>query len=189
MPLVRPVVSRSQLGEASARAWLQRILTARETRQSYALTCIALWSICFYLIITNFIGGTVEVQGESMVPTLQNGETYMLNRWSYHFRAPRRGELVVIRDPDYADMAIKRVIGLPGERIEIHDAAIFINGVRLNERYLSPQAQTFPARGLSSSAVIPKNHCFVLGDNRRNSLDSRYYGPLHRSQIVGLVAP
>jgi signal peptidase I len=140
-------------------------------------------------MITNFVGGTIEVDGESMVPTLQHGETYMLNRWSYHFRQPRRGELVVIRDPGYTDMAIKRIVGIGGEQVRIHDAAVFIDGVPLKEGYLAPKVQTFPAKGTAASFTIPRNHYFVLGDNRANSLDSRYYGPLHRQQIVGVVSP
>ena len=189
MSLVRSVSTNPRLPGTAGRHWLQTLLTARETRQSYAYTCIALWSLCFYLIITNFVGGTIEVDGESMVPTLHDGEAYLLYRWSYHFRPPRRGELVVIRDPGYTDMAIKRVVAVGGERVEIHDAAVFIDGVRLNEAYIAPKIRTFPAKGTVVSFTIPRNHFFVLGDNRGNSLDSRYYGPLHRQQIVGVVSP
>src|SRR5262245_61765040 len=99
MSLVRVVSTNPHVPSTGSRRWLRALLTARETRQSYAYTCIALWSLCFYLIITNFVGSTIEVDGESMAPTLHSGETYLLNRWSYHFRGPRRGELVVIRDP------------------------------------------------------------------------------------------
>jgi signal peptidase I len=189
MSLVRSVSTNPQLPGMGGPPWLRTLLTARETRQSYVYTCIALWSLCFYLIITNFIGGTIEVDGESMVPTLHNGETYMLNRWSYHFRPPRRGELVVIRDPGYSDLAIKRVVAVGGEHVEIHDSAVFIDGVRLNECYLATKVRTFPAKGTAASFTIPRNHYFVLGDNRSNSLDSRYYGPLHRQLIIGVVSP
>src|SRR4026209_2078764 len=105
MSLVRSVSTNPEFPGMGGRHWLRTLLEARETRQSYAYTCIALWSLCFYLVITNFVGGTIEVDGESMVPTLQNGATYILNRWTFHFRPPRRGELVVIRDPGYTDMA------------------------------------------------------------------------------------
>jgi signal peptidase I len=86
-------------------------------------------------------------------------------------------------------MAIEPVVALSGERLEIHDAAVFINGLPLKEHYLAPHVQTFPAKGTATSLVVPKNHFFVLGDNRANSLDSRYYGPLHRQQIIGVVSP
>ncbi len=189
MSSVRSVSTTPQLPGVGRRHWLRTLLAARETRQSYAYTCIALWSLCFYLIITNFVGGTIEVDGDSMLPTLHHGETYMLNRWSYHFRPPRRGELVVIRDPGYSDLAIKRVVAIGGERVEIHDAVVFIDGRRLEESYLAPKMQTFPAKGTAFSYTIPRNYFFVLGDNRGNSLDSRYYGPLHRQQIIGVVSP
>lgn len=189
MSWVRSVSTNPHLPGKAGGQWLRTLLTARETRQSYAYACIALWSLCFYLIITNFVGGTIEVDGDSMVPTLHHGETYMLNRWSYHFRPPRRGELVVIRDPGYADMAIKRIVAIGEEHVEIHDAAVFIGGVALKEGYLAPKIRTFPAKGTAASFVIPRNHFFVLGDNRSNSLDSRSYGPLHRQQIIGVVSP
>ena len=171
----------------SRRHWFWDLIEAKETRQSYTLTCIALWSLCLYLIITNFVGGAVEVQGDSMMPALLNGETHFLNRWAYHFRPPRRGEVIVIRDPGYSDFAVKRVVGIPGEQIEIHDGLVFIDGHLFKEPYLPRHVQTFPAKGMRWAYKIPPNHFLVLGDNRDNSLDSRYYGGVHRVQVIGLV--
>lgn len=171
------------------RGGLRGLLATKETRLPHAILCVALWSICFYLIITNFIGGTIEVQGESMSPTLRSGDTYLMNRWTGRFRPPQRGEFVIIHDPGYEDLAIKRVVAVEGERVEIQDAGVFINGTRLKEPYLTPGTRTFPAKGLTASLTIPKGHFFVLGDNRGNSVDSRFYGPISRDRVVGLVTP
>jgi signal peptidase I len=188
MPLAKTVSKNPRVTSSAGGQWFWAFLNTKETRQSYALTCIALWSLCFYLIITNYVGGRVEVDGESMMPTLRHGETYILNRWAYHFRAPKRGDIIVIRDPGYADMAIKRVVGIGGERVEFKDATVFVNGVRLKEYYLPPKTRTFPAKDHPASFSVPRNHFLVLGDNRGNSMDGRYYGPLHRDFIVGLVS-
>ena len=174
--------------EIIRRHWFWDLIEAKETRQSYTLVCIALWSLCLYLIITNFIGGAVEVQGESMMPNLVNGEVHFLNRWTYHFRPPRRGEIVVIRDPGFADLAVKRVVAIGGEQIEIHDGAVFINGALFKEPYLPRFRRTFPAKGVRWSCKVPRNHFLVLGDNRDNSMDGRYYGAVHRIQVIGMVA-
>lgn len=171
------------------RSWLRELLATQETRLPYAILCVALWSVCFYLFITHFIGGTVEVQGESMMPTLKDGETYLLNRWSSRFRPPRPGEFVVIHDPGFDDLAIKRVIAVEKDRVEIHDSAVFVNGVKLREHYLPKHVRTFPMQGLSNSIVLPQDHFYVLGDNRGASVDSRTYGPIARSRIIGLVTP
>lgn len=170
-------------------SWLRRVLNARETRLSYSLVCIGLWSTCFYLLITHFVGSTIEVQGDSMVPTLHNGETYLLNRWAFQLRGPHRGDLVVIRDPGYTDLAIKRVVALGSERIEFTGGFVTINGQRLDEPYLPPKERTFPMAKDRLAFTVPVGHVFVLGDNRSNSLDSRFYGPLHLSLIIGLVKP
>ena len=189
MPFASSAPAEPQLPEKDGRSWLRVLLDTPETRQSYIFTCIGLWSFCIYLIVTNFVGGTVEIDGDSMMPTLINGRTYLLNRWSFHFRPPRRGELVVIRDPGYTDMAVKRVVALGGELVEFRNHAVFINGERFTEPYLPPGLQTFPAKTNAVSFKIPKNHFFVLGDNRPNSLDSRYYGALYQDNIIGLVSP
>lgn len=168
---------------------LRALLETRETPLSRAIICVALWSVCVYLLITNFVGGTIEVQGESMWPTLRPGDTYLMNRWACRFRAPQRGEFVIFHDPGHEDLAIKRVIATEGERVEIHDSAVFVDGLRLREPYLASGTRTYPAQGMNLELIVPKGCIFVLGDNRGNSVDSRFYGAVSRDRIVGLVTP
>lgn len=170
-------------------ALLRRLKPAPETRQSYVLVCILLWSIWAYLISSRFVVSAVAVQGQSMAPTLHNGQTYMMNRWLYHFQSPDRGDLVVIHDPGYTDMAVKRVIAVGGERVEFKRGGVFIDGRELPEPYLSRDTATFPNRLTGLSILVPKDKFFVLGDNRANSVDSRVYGPIARDRIVGCVRP
>src|SRR5271169_2166697 len=85
----------------------------QEHRQPYIILCIVLWSIIAYLFISHFVMMRVQIQGASMWPTLLDGQRYILYRCPYLWRAPRQGEIVVIRDPQDHDLSIKRVIALP----------------------------------------------------------------------------
>ena len=120
-----------------------------------------------------------------MDPTMHNGEKYLLNRWVYHFRTPRRGELVVFKDPDHADLAIKRIVAISGDRIQMAGDVVYVDDARLNLLNVRSADRKFPARVETLS--LPKDYYFVLGDNRKDSHDSREFGPIPRSWIVGLV--
>lgn len=135
-----------------------------------------------FLIIT-FVAQSYVVQGASMEPSLHNGERLLVDKLTYRFRDPQRGEIIVFRYPaDPGRKFIKRIIGLPGDRIEIHDQTVFLNGEPLTEPYING-----PTYGEFSAVVVPPNHYFVLGDNRNNSEDSRYpdVGAVPQRSIVG----
>lgn len=123
-----------------------------------------------------------------MTPTLRDGDQYLLNRIAYLFREPKRGDLVVIHDPGHTDMAIKRIVGLPGDKLEIKDGSLYVNGIRLNEPYLAPSTLTMPGNATLHSVQLGGKSYFVMGDNRSESEDSRYYGPIQRENIVGVVS-
>jgi len=130
----------------------------------------------------------VQVVGVSMVPTLQNSQKLLLNRWVYYFRAPRRNELVVLRDPIDKSFAVKRVIAVGGDHLLLKDGFVYVNGRKLAEPYLAPGMPTFPySRRAEQSITLSKGQYFVLGDNRKNSADSRSYGPVPRQRILGLI--
>lgn len=154
-------------------------------------------------VIQNFM-----VEGSSMEPTLHTGQYIIVNRivylhidlnvfrrllpggeqvqpnLAYLFQMPRRGEIVVFEYPrDTSRDFIKRVIGLPGETIEIRNGQVFINGVPLEEPYLTAAARA--QTGSLPPTVVPANTVFVLGDNRGNSSDSRSWGPLPLDRIIG----
>ena len=115
-----------------------------------------------------------------MEPTLHNGELVIVNRLAYQIGKPQRGEVVVFRFPrDPKQEFIKRVIGLPGDAIEINEGKVYINGQLLTEPYIAES----PAYHYKS--VVPANQFFVLGDNRNNSDDSHEWGMLPKEYMIG----
>ena len=116
-----------------------------------------------------------------MVPTLHNNQYLIVNKLSYHFAEPRRGDIVVFRFPhDPSRDFIKRIIALPGEAVEVHSGQVFINEQLLEEPYVrAPPLYSYPRR------TVPPGEYFVLGDNRNNSSDSRSWGWLPQEYVIG----
>jgi len=141
-----------------------------------------------YFLVSHFFLQSVKVVGRSMVPTLQDSQQYLLNRWVYHFRAPQRTDVVVIRDPTDQGFSVKRIIGVAGDSVLLKGGEVFVNGRKLAEPYLAPNMSTY-AFGKTGDQLIVcgKDQYFVLGDNRMNSADSRTYGPIPRQSILGLI--
>jgi signal peptidase I len=149
---------------------------------------IAVLSTASYYGISHFLVETVEVQGDSMVPTLQEKNHYLLNRWVFHNRDPRRGEIVVIRDPADNGFSVKRVVALAGESVHIKEGRVYVNGNELKESYLMPKTLTFTySQAREQFITCGKDQYFVLGDNRVRSIDSRSYGPVPRKNFLGLI--
>ena len=132
---------------------------------------------------------TVHVVGLSMYPTLNNGDLLIASKLDYRIHPPERGDIVIMKDPlDPSRNFIKRVIGLPGDRILIRDGHVFVNGAQLEEPYVDAArvAGSWPTRsGSGSGEAVPPDSYFVLGDNRDHSSDSRYFGYVNRDQIEG----
>jgi signal peptidase I len=158
-----------------------------EQRQPYIIACIALWSVLAYLFISHFIIMAVQIKGASMWPTLLDGQRYMLVRCQYLWRAPREGEIVVIRDPEDHNLSIKRVIGLPNELFEIRRDGIYLDGQKLPEPYLTSKAAADSGNKLVKPTRLGPQQYFVMGDNRDWSADSRIYGPISRAAILGHI--
>jgi signal peptidase I len=151
------------------------------------------------VLIKAFLFQAFYIPSDSMVPTLKTNDRVIVNKLSYHLHSVHRGDIVVFTTPKGPDGQpidksikdlVKRVIGLPGEVISAKNDHILINGKVLKESYLpqgtvtdctSFEAQCFPV------GKIPANEYFVMGDNRSNSRDSRYFGPIGKSEIVGRV--
>lgn len=159
---------------------------ARQWKYSTAdfLESIALAVAVVVVVVNPFIIQAFLIPSASMVPTLQEGDRIMADKFVYHIRDPKRGEIIVFRAPPNADPAqrnfIKRVIGLPGDVVEVRDNQVFVNGKPLNEPYIyeEPYYEFGPYK-------VPPHHYFVMGDNRNDSSDSHVWGPLSRDRITG----
>jgi signal peptidase I len=110
------------------------------------------------------------VEGPSMMPTLENHERLLVNKFIYFIEAPRKGEIIVFRYPrDPSRDFIKRVIATGGDTVEIRNGRVYINGDLLEEKYILERT-----KGSYNKAIVPPDHVFVMGDNRNNSEDSRF---------------
>lgn len=153
------------------------------------LLLLLVGSLCVvaYFVISRFVVTPVIIQGRSMQPTLKDGECYFLNRYVYLFKSPERGDLVVIKDPGHDDFAVKRIIGKPGDWLNLRDGSVFLNGRRLDESYLPKTERTFAPDLLEKWIQLGNEQYFVMGDNRSNSEDSRYYGRITNKMILGQI--
>ena len=139
-------------------------------------------AILIALLINVFIGQATRVEGQSMEPNLHTDQRLVVEKLSYRFHGPHRFDVVVLRVPGQGeDLLIKRVVGLPGETLEIKDGQVYINGQPLEEPFVLENTRP----GRYSSITIPPLHVFVLGDNRNHSNDSRSFGPVPIDNIVG----
>jgi len=135
------------------------------------------------LVIIIFLYQPVKVEGTSMAPLLSDQERIFINKFIYRFEPIERGDVVVFWYPlDRSKSFIKRVIGLPGDTIEIQSGRLFVNGKELQEPYV-------PASYLDGSSLLPRvlppNNYFVMGDHRDSSNDSRMFGSVPRQYIYG----
>lgn len=160
---------------------------SRFIRQMISLAIFGLLCIASYFLFSRFAFTRVIIQGRSMMPTLCDGEYYILNRLAYFFTAPARGDLVVIRDPGHNDFAIKRIIAKPGDWLNLKDGKVYLNGRRLVEPYLREGTFTATPTAGEKWIELGKGQYFVMGDNRPWSEDSRTYGRIERSSILGAV--
>lgn len=131
-------------------------------------------------LIYLFLAQATRVYGQSMEPTLHTNDRVIVEKITYRFHPPQRGDIVVVRVNQHSQPLIKRIVGLPGETIAVHDGRVYINGRPLNEPYLAR-----PTHGYLPPTRIPPLHYFVMGDNRDASNDSRSFGPVPRENILG----
>lgn len=149
------------------------------------LKTIALSAVLAFGIRT-FVAEARYIPSGSMLPTLQVNDRLIVDKLGYHFKDPERGDIVVFQPTEelerqkFHDAFIKRVIGLPGEKVEVKNGQVFVNDKPLKENYVedAPQYQWGPQ-------VVPQESYLVLGDNRNNSYDSHYWGFVPREKIIG----
>lgn len=162
-------------------------LLGRVWRQFWPWACFVACCALSYYLVSEYIVTTVVVQGRSMTPTLADGDRYLLHRWQLMFRQPARGDLIVIRDAVRNDYVVKRVVGLPRERIQFRNGEVWVNGEKLKESYLPLGTQTRIIDGAEPLYIVGADRYFVMGDNRDVSEDSRIYGAVKASQILGFI--
>lgn len=155
----------------------------------FDLAKIVLISLVIIIPIRTFVVQPFFVRGQSMEPTFSNGDYLIVDELSYYLRQPKRGEIVIFKSPgDKSQFYIKRLIGLPGERVEIDQGKVSIynknnpDGLSLSEnRYLNEET----SGGID--VKLGKNEYYLLGDNRDRSFDSRRFGPIKEKKLVGRV--
>ena len=147
------------------------------------IVAVAAIMVMIYL----FIMSPQEISGSSMTPTFTNGEYILTNKVIYRFTLPQRGDVVIFKSPKNKDVDyIKRVIGLPGETIQLKNGQFFINGLPLVENYEYNKpvfGESYMHEG--DEIDIPKDQYFLIGDNRPGSSDSREFGPIVLEDFIG----
>lgn len=159
----------------------------------FELLKIVTISLVIIIPIRQFLIQPFYVKGASMEPNFHDHEYLIIDEISYQVKDVKRGEIIVFRYPRNPDeFFIKRVIGLPGEKVQIQEGNVFIynsanpNGVALDEPYLANETKTY---GISDSEIVTlgKDEYYVLGDNRNSSKDSRSFGSVNKNFIIGKV--
>jgi signal peptidase I len=180
-PASSPIVTP---GLAAAASPSERLLPGHSLRKEFRVwTRDLLIAIGLALVIIVFLYQPVKVEGTSMAPLLSDQERIFINKFVYRFEPIQRGDVVVFWYPlDRSKSFIKRVVGLPGESVEIRQGILYVNGRRVSEPYVPPQYEDLSDFG---PVRVPRDSFFVMGDHRISSNDSRVFGPVASRYIYG----
>jgi signal peptidase I len=173
----------------------------RSNRWIVELLGVVVVAVVIAIVLRSFVVATFSIPSGSMEPTLQIGDRIVVDKLSYHLHGVDRANIVVFSTPPKENCAgppvsdlVKRVIGLPGETISLSGGSVVINGHVLAETWLPTATRTATTAGPSAAPYalhrpyrIPSGDVYVMGDNRAQSCDSRYWGPIPQSTIVGKV--
>jgi signal peptidase I len=150
-------------------------------------------ALSIFLVVYLFFMQPHQVNGQSMVPYFQSGEYVLTDKISYRIGNPKRGDIVVFHAPEEANCPkgtgcdfIKRVLAVPGDTVQVANDSVIVNGTPLNEPYIPEEFETLPGRYTRGKTItLGPDEYFVSGDNRPFSSDSREWGPIKKSAIVG----
>lgn len=150
-------------------------------------------ALSVFVLLYLFVAQPNEVKGSSMLPSFVDGEYLLTNKLSYQFGNPEHGDVVIFKAPASEPCSaeeceyIKRVIGVPGDKVMVKGGRVYLNGVMLTEPYLSEDMVTdagaFAVEG--EEETVPEGYYLCLGDNRTHSRDGREFGPIKRDSIIG----
>lgn len=143
-----------------------------------------------FIVVYLFLLQPNQVKGASMEPTFESGDYIFTSKVTYKFRSPERGDVIVFKSPKLPEVEyIKRVIGLPGDRIMIKNGEVYVNDALFRESYPSAATNTWEGGYVKEGEplVVGQGELFVMGDNRPRSADSREFGPIEQSSIIGQV--
>jgi signal peptidase I len=168
----------------------EAIAPARPRRTNWLVESVVtvILAIGLYLVIQTFVVLTYRVEGHSMDDSLHDGQHLLIDKLTPRFDDYSRGDVVVLHPPDEPEDStpfIKRVIGVAGDHLEVHDGGVWIDGVELDEPYVAPGAVTEPSFDDEASWDVGTGEVFVMGVNREDSLDSREFGVVQTSEIIG----
>jgi signal peptidase I len=142
-------------------------------------------AVLLFLLINTFFLESRFVPTPSMAPTIGTQDWFLSNKTAYWFQSPQRGQIIVFVPPQRLHMKedfVKRIIGLPGETVQVTQGVVYINGKPLSEPYITPDRAPIQDFG---PYRVPEGQLFMMGDNRNNSADSREWGPLPLENIKG----
>lgn len=145
-------------------------------------------ALSIFVVIYLFLMQPHEIKGSSMEPNFHNNEYILTDKISYRLHEPARGDVVIFKAPVNPDVDyIKRVIGLPSDRIKVQNGAVYLNGEKLKEDYLADSTSLFPGSFMAEGQeiTVPAGKLFVMGDNRPHSSDSRQFGPVPLDSVIG----
>ncbi|PIP64249.1 signal peptidase I [Candidatus Roizmanbacteria bacterium CG22_combo_CG10-13_8_21_14_all_33_16] len=143
-----------------------------------------------FIVTYLFIMQPNQVKGASMEPTFLSGEYIFTSKITYKFRPMQKGDVVIFKSPKNPDIEyIKRVMGLPGDKVLVQNSEVYINGQQISENYISAKTNLWEGGFLKEgvTVTIPDGFIFVMGDNRPRSSDSREFGPININSIIGQV--
>jgi signal peptidase I len=156
-------------------------------RAIFGIAETLLATLIIFILLQAFVGRTYAIEQTSMEGTLEPGQRVVVDELTPRFDPYKRGDIIVFSAPPGADRTeplIKRIIGMAGDRIQIKDGGVFVNGTRIDEPYLYGSEPTLPSSD-ASEWTIPPGEIFVMGDHRAVSLDSRVFGPIPLSTVIG----
>ncbi|MBI2103741.1 signal peptidase I [Candidatus Woesebacteria bacterium] len=149
---------------------------------------VVIFAGAIFLVLYLLVMQPHKIKGNSMEPNYHDGEYLLTDKVTYRFNQPNRGDVVIFKAPgESGDDYIKRIIGLPGEKVSLSSGKVYVDSKVIEEAYIPADFRTSQGTFLQEGkeVVVPENQFFVLGDNRNHSADSRSFGFIEKSSIIG----